>query len=265
MVQVAHVIEYVEEHVGHPLAGSEGVHHGSVDADVRTVLTCWMPTEGALNRAGQLGADLVIGHESLYYPYDAAVRDVNPPGWEDWPVNRQRRDLLDRYGLTFLRLHGVLDQICVFDDFRRQLGLPGAAAASGWGHFARRFDIEPCTVGELVDRVKRATGMTHVRVSAPRGMDQQVSRVGLPWGGHGLFVNVSGQAQMVALGCDVLIAGEADDYGFRFARDQGIPMIETSHEVSENAGLRRFTQMLAYRFGELTVEFYENRCPWQWA
>ena len=82
--------------------------------------------------------------------------------------------------------------------------------------------------------------MPALRVSAARGMDQVVHRVGLPWGGLGLFVNVGYQQRLIEQGCDVFIAGESDNYGFRFAAECGIPMIETSHELSENDGLQRF-------------------------
>ena len=34
-------------------------------------------------------------------------------------------------------------------------------------------------------------------------------------------------------------------------------MIETSHEVSEDPGLRRFTRMLRVRFPQLKVTFHE--------
>jgi putative NIF3 family GTP cyclohydrolase 1 type 2 len=61
----------------------------------------------------------------------------------------------------------------------------------------------------------------------------------------------------------VFIAGESDNYGFRFAEECGIPMIETSHEISENPGLRRFSGMLAKAFPQVEIRFYQNECVWQ--
>ena len=51
--------------------------------------------------------------------------------------------------------------------------------------------------------------------------------------------------------------------GFRFAAECGIPMIETSHELSENPGLRRFTAMLMDAFPGVEFRFYENECIWR--
>ncbi|MCD6520275.1 MAG: Nif3-like dinuclear metal center hexameric protein [Anaerolineae bacterium] len=256
---VADIVAYVEDLAGHPLNPDEGVQHGSPERQVRKVLLCWMATVSALNVAGEHGCDLVLTHESLYYPYDAIVRQDNPLGWEEWCTNRRRRELLQKYNLSLLRVHGSLDEICIFDDFAQQLGLGEPVAGEG---IYKVYEIAPCTLAELAERVKARVGMAAVRVCAPRGMEQTVRRVGLPWGGLGLFVNVAYQQRLIEQGCDVFIAGESDDYGFRFAAECGIPMIETSHEVSENPGLAHFAKMLAECFPEIEVEFY--RCPLIW-
>ena len=78
MVTIQQVIATVERLAGHPLHRDEGLQHGTVDRVVEQVLVCWMATPDALAHAAALGAALVIAHESLYYPYDAAVRSDNP-------------------------------------------------------------------------------------------------------------------------------------------------------------------------------------------
>jgi putative NIF3 family GTP cyclohydrolase 1 type 2 len=264
MIQIKDIIAFIEGLSSHPLNSDEGVQIGSPDLETKNILVCWMPTVNALERAKELEADLVLGHESLYFPYNAVMRKDNPPGWEVWPVNHGRREWFEEHRVSFLRVHGSLDQICIFEEFRKQLHLP-AAAVQGSAYYVQRYDIPPCTVRELSDRVKSCTGMAHIRVAAPKGMEQTVSRIGLAWGGVGLFVNVASQATLQEIGCDCLIAGETDDYGFRFSSEAGIPMIETSHEISENAGLIYFTELLRRKFPDLVVNFYENHCPWQWA
>ena len=70
---------------------------------------------------------------------------------------------------------------------------------------------------------------------------------------------------MIEMNWDAVIAGKTDDHGFRFSAECGVPMIETSHEVSENPGLRHFAEMLDDAFPDLQVSFYENSCPWRTA
>jgi len=262
MTTAADIVKVVADSVGHPPNSDEGIQHGSAGTEVRRLVVCWMAAVEAIEHAGRIGAEFLIGHESLYYPYNAVNRPDAPPGWQDWPVNRARREALERHGLTFARMHGSVDELCIFDVFAEKLGLGEPAAADG---LAKVYDVEPCTLGELVDRVKECMGMAPLRVSAPNGLGQRVSRIGLPWGGLGLWTNVGYQEKLLEMGCDALVAGEACSYGFRFSAECGVPMIETSHEDSENPGLRRFCQILSERFPDLDVRFYELPRPWNWA
>lgn len=261
MTTVADIIAYVERLTGHPLNRDEGVHHGSIDAEVTSVVLCWMATSEAIEEAGRSGADLLIVHESLYYPYDAAVRQDNPGGWRDWKANRRRRELLEKHSLTLLRVHGSMDEITIFDDFVEMLGLGRPVYEKG---FVKVYEIEECTYGELIERVKSRTGMSGVRCSFADDLGRKVRRVGLPWGGLGLDSNVGYQQSVLEQGVDVMIAGESDNYGFRFPAEWDVPMIETSHETSENPGVKHFAEMLGREFPDLAVRFYENERIWDW-
>ena len=257
MTTVQEIIEYVETLTGHGINRDEGLQHGEGSRTVRGATVAWMASPDAIQAAGEAGHDLLIGHESLYFPYDV-VNAIEPPAdWRAWPVNRQRYELLERYGLAFARLHGSVDEICIFDTFAGLLGLGDPVYVDG---LVKVYAIAPRPVRQLVDEVKASTGMPHLRVAPAGALDQIVRRVGLPWGGLGLFVNVGYQQRLIAQGCDVFIAGESDSYGFRFAAECGIPMIETSHEVSENPGLRHFTTMLSQAFPDVAFRFYENPC-----
>lgn len=260
MVSIADIVSYVEALTGHGLNRDEGVQHGAAAREVHGVTVAWMATPAAIRAAGEAGHELLIGHESLYYPYDVVNQLEGPLGWQRWRVNRQRREALDAYGLSFLRIHGSADEICIFDDFAAMLALGDPVYAGG---LTKVYEIAPGPLAELVARVKAQVGMQHVRVAPAGPMDRMVHRVGLPWGGLGLFVNVGYQQELVEQDCDVFIAGESDNYGFRFAAECGIPMIETSHEVSENPGLRRFTAMLGAAFPDVDFAFYENACVWE--
>lgn len=260
MTRVRDIIDYVENLTGLGLDSDEGVQYGSVERPIKKVVVCWMATSNALKEAGKSKSDLVIAHESLHYPYNASLREDVPAGWKEWKTNLKRASLLMKHNLTFMRIHGSLDRICIFDDFAKELRLGEAVEADG---LAKVYTIPSCTLQALVEQVKKRIGIRNVRVSAPKGMGQKVERVGLPWGGLGLSINVTYQQKLIDKGCDVFIAGESDEYGFIFSSECGIPMIETSHVISENMGLRHFARMLDGKFPQIEVEFYQNQCPWQ--
>jgi putative NIF3 family GTP cyclohydrolase 1 type 2 len=263
MATAADIIATVEGLSGHPLHSDEGVQMGRADAPVTRALVCWMATRDALAATQNMGAELVVAHESLFYPYNARLTPGTVHQWESWPTNRQRRDAIERAGLTVVRIHGSADDICIFDDFASLLGLGSPIAGDGT---KKVYEVPPVGLGQLVKNVKEAVGMDHVRVSwAGRSPDETVSRVGLPWGGLGLFVNVGYQQWTLENRCDVLIAGESDSYGFRFSGECGVPMIETSHEASEMPGMRHFAATLAERHAEVQFEFHDNGPAWRWA
>ena len=260
MTTISDLIAYVERLTEHPLNNDEWLFNGNRDRRINGVTACWMASPDAIRAAGEAGHELLIGHESLFFPYNAPKAPNLPKGWETWQTNRQRRELLEAYDTAFLRLHGSVDEICIFNDFADLLELGEPIVAEG---FVKVFEIPPTPLADLVAHVKTCLAMPAVRVSITEGMNQIVHRVGLPWGGLGLFVNVGYQQSLIEQGCDVFIAGETDNYGFRFSQEVGIPMIETSHELSENPGLRRFTGMLQTTFPGVSFSFYENPCVWR--
>lgn len=233
------------------LNGDEGVLFGEADSEVTGVLTCWMATVEALQAAAAEACSLILCHEQFYfYPYwDRGMQ----PQHLAWHANRRRTSAAAACGLTIMRVHGSLDLICIYDDFALALGLGKVELGRGWN---RVFPIPETTFGELTDRVKQTLGLKHVR--AVGDPSARVKCVGLPWGGLALDSNIPYMQGLVELGADVFVAGEADEYGFVFAADSGIPLIETGHAVSESIGLRNFAARLRRDFPNLKVVAYEN-------
>jgi putative NIF3 family GTP cyclohydrolase 1 type 2 len=247
------------------LNADEGLRWGEPDLPVRGIQVCWMATTDAIEAAGAAGANLIVAHEDLFYPYDVLVKG-GPADFLTWRTNQRRAVRYAAHGMACIRAHGTLDRTHVYDAFVAALGLTGPGGdrpppAVDGSPFGRVYEIAPQTVRQLADHVKACTGMRALRVAGD--LDTTVRRVGLPWGGLGLFVNVGYMQRLVALGADVFVAGESDNYGMRFALEAGIPMIETSHEISENPGLRRFAADLARSFPDVPVSFYENPLCWR--
>jgi putative NIF3 family GTP cyclohydrolase 1 type 2 len=234
------------------LSGEEGFHYGDPEAEVTGVVLCWMATVPALRHAAEHGCNLVIGHEATFQPDDAQRK-------LEWAPNRARRELLDAHGIALFRAHWSADTICVFDEFARLLGLSEVAAGEG---FFRVFAIEPTPVRDLALRAKRIMRLETMRVVGD--LDKVVSRVGLAWGGLGLYSNVGFLQQILQNGADVAIGGETDDVAMRFALDSNLPFIETGHSPSENPGLRLLAERMAAALPGLKVLFFENPRPSRW-
>jgi putative NIF3 family GTP cyclohydrolase 1 type 2 len=262
MTTACDIVASIEETKGWSINREEGLHHGRWDRPVKNVTLCWKATPEAMEAAGARGDDLIIGHESHYDPYDFDFNAFVTRGWQEWGLNKRRKQTLDKYKLSYLRLHSSVDGLYVGEGFATLLGL-GAPVKTANG--APVWDRPECSFAELVEHVKQCTGLPHLRVCPAKGMQQRVHRIGLLFGGSGLDSNVGVQQHLADAGCDVFISGESDNYGFRYGLECGIPTIETSHEVSENTGLRHFCEVLAKRFTELRFTFFENPHTWQMA
>jgi putative NIF3 family GTP cyclohydrolase 1 type 2 len=249
--EVGAYIESLTEGIGQ----EERFRFGEPSIEVEGVLVCWMATVEAIQTAAGNGCNLIVCHEELTFPYE--FRDPGAIARLSWRPNARRLGLLGAHGITVYRAHGMLDRYCIVDDFERVLGLPEPVVKDG---YVRLYVIEPRTVRELALDVKARVGLPHVRVAGD--LDRTVSRVACPWGGLGLSLNTGFMQALLEHDPDVFIAGEADDYGMRFALDAGVPMIETSHATSENPGLEHFARDLKERFTDLRVFYYANPVPW---
>lgn len=233
----------------------EGVRFGDPEAEVKGVLVAWMATTKAIERAAAEGCNLMIVHESLLLPYSADESDWSR--FLHWTANRKRLELLAKHGITVIRAHGMLDRLCVLDDFARALGLPEPTVKEG---YVRIYDIPETTVRALAEEVKRKVNLPFLRVVGD--LEKPVRRVGLPWGGLGLTVNIAFIETLLSHQPDVLIAGESDEYAMRYVEDAGVALIETAHSTSENFGLRNFCQRLKEEFPGLKVVFFDLGPPW---
>jgi putative NIF3 family GTP cyclohydrolase 1 type 2 len=236
----------------------EGELYGDSRKEVRGVQVCWMATLDAIKNAHKTGANLMLVHEALLSPYPFK-KMPRPKDYLCWPANQKRIELLSKYGIAVMRFHGTLDEICIYDDFAKALELPQPTIVEK--ELVKLYDIEPVTIEAMIIKVKNNLGLDSVRVTCCN-LKKRVHRIGLPWGGLGLFVNVSYQKKLLRYNPDLFIAGETDSYAMHFAIDSGVVMIETSHEVSENIGLKHFTTRLKKEIKNVPIIFYENKKPW---
>jgi putative NIF3 family GTP cyclohydrolase 1 type 2 len=242
------------------LNGEEGILFGDPTADIRGVQVSWMGDVAAAKNAIRTGANLLLVHEAPFYPYPGIRSGIPPVDCLSWPPNRVRTRLYNEGDLSVIRFHSTLDKICVLDDFARALGL-GEPTVKEEG-LVQIYTVDAIPVADLIKDVKDRLGLDAVRVSGADDLNKPVRRIGLAVGGCALFVNVGFQARLLRHQPDVIIAGESDAYGMLFATESGVPMIETSHAVSENFGMRHFTDTLRQNLPDIRIEFFENPRSW---
>jgi len=248
--------KYLEK-ISPGLSSEEDFRFGDPNIEVKGILVSWMATEKAIEKAIDEDCNLMVVHEGLFYPYEFQ-RDENFEKYLTWSVNHKRLMMLCEHNITVFRAHGTLDRLCILDAFAEALGLPEPTVKQG---YIRIYDVPPITVEDLALDVKKKLNLKAVRIVG--NSHRRIRRIGLPWGGLGLSLNISFLEELLRYDPQVLIAGETDEYAMYYILDADVDMIETGHSVSENIGLKRFVGKLQEDYPETKIVFYECEKPWQ--
>lgn len=251
---------------GAPLNGDEGLKWGDANAPIRGILNCWSFNAEVAEVARRENCNLILSHEALFVPYGVTEGAPLGGGQNDfltWPANLKRAQQLIENEWQFVRFHGSADRLCVYQSFAEQLGLSEIHAKGPLGYDAV-FHHAPLTIFDWIARLKERTGLNTLRASFA-DPERIVTKIGLGWGGMALFVNLWYPMKLIELGAQLIIAGETDNYGFRFVRESGADIIECSHEVSENRGIAKLGDLLREKMRDVKIVDFCNPCIWSGA
>jgi len=239
------------------LGQEEGLKIGSPDAEVTGILVTWMMTKEAMAEAAKQKCSLILCHETPWFGDNWNTKNPSIPLWR---VNNERKDLALENSLNVIQCHSTLDEILITDTFGEFLGLP-KPSIQAW-RLINIYDIPALPLKKLADQVKKKTGLKTIRVTG--NMNRKVSKVGLIYGGIGLSINLGFWEGQLKWNPEVLIAGEMDEYAMRYAIDNYICAIETTHPVSEEPGLEKFCEELKQDLPGMKVAFHKVGMSWNY-
>lgn len=259
------VLESVCGKLGMKSLPDGGFSAGSPDHDVKGILVTWMATPEALQYAVKKGLTFVVCHEGLYWMEREDPPEYRSPGpyrkpldWEKHP-NHEITRIVTENALTVLQIHYGLDRLFIFDAFAEAMGMGKAVAGDV---YEKVYELpRKMKLSELAERIKEKIGLRSVRYVGDA--DRMIGKVGNCWGGVGLSSNQYYARRTIQNGAEAIICGEMDEFAMFFAQQSGTALIETSHVLSENIGLKLFAQSLRKEFTPVPVEFYEVKLPYE--
>lgn len=203
---------------------------------VEKIATAVDASQVTIDRAAELGADLLLVHHGLFWD---GLRPV---------VGRQFRrlkTLMDNdIGLYSCHLpldshaevgNCILLARAVGVEPEGRLGTYKGVDLGWWGTLA-----EPLGLDDFVRTVSEAVGGP---VQALPGGPTQIERVGVLTGGGGSFVREAAE-----LGLDAFVTGEGAHHTFFDAEEFGIHVLFAGHYATETFGVRALGEQLAERF-----------------
>ena len=237
------------------LGTEEGLRHGNPEQNVAGITVCWMATTKVIKCAISSKHNVIVAHEDLLFPPDYSS---NFSSENLGIVSKRRISLLEKYDISLIRVHGLLDRFCILDDFGNKLKLGKPLVKE---NFYRVYEIRPLSLKKFANTVKRNLKISQVRITGH--LTQRVNKIGGLWGGLGLSINACFIDKILNYHVDTVIAGEMDEYTMRACSDLNVGIVEVGHEVSEDIGLKRFTRILRQELPEIPAKFVSNPYPWR--
>lgn len=235
---------------GAPLADTvDTFKSGDPAWPVTGIVTTFLASYAVIQRAAELGANLIITHEPTFY---------NHLDETDWlandPVCRAKRALLDEHGIVVWRFHDHWHM------HQPDGVMTGVARMLGWEAYLPDdsiplFTLPETTVEALAAELKAKLGVDTARVVGDLAM--LCSRVGLMVGaapGQWHIRLMSERQEM-----DVLVAGEIDEWETcEYVRDaiaQGrkLALIVAGHANTEEPGMAYLVEWLRERIPDVPI------------
>lgn len=222
------------------------------------IVVCFLANSQIIEQAVQIGANLIIAHEPLFY---------NHPDKTDWlesdAVYQAKRQLLADRNLVVWRFHDYLHSI------PPDATIVGLMNEMGWqsvgsGNDLVFADIPPLPLRTLAQTLQQTLGLQTIRIVGD--MDMSCQRVAVSPGSP----PIEYQLGPLSHGADVLIAGEINEWELNeYVRDANAfgfkkAVIVIGHAASEEPGMRLMTKWIQARLPNIPIQFLPTTNPFHY-
>jgi dinuclear metal center YbgI/SA1388 family protein len=184
-------------------------------------------------RAGEVGAQLLIVHHGLFWDKDARVVDHTMRG---------RLEALFRADVTLLAYHLALDAHREVGNnalLAKELGVEPKERFTDWGYGGPL--AAPAQISEFSTLAQEKLDRPPLVFSYG---PEQIERVAILTGGAARYVG-----EAAAQGYDCFVTGEADEPTKHAAKEAGIHFVAGGHYATETLGVRALAAKLADELG----------------
>ncbi|WP_431785497.1 Nif3-like dinuclear metal center hexameric protein [Paenibacillus lactis] len=258
-ITVQDVIDRLTGQSGSPDASVDGIVAGDGGAAVRGIAVAFIASHDVIVRAAEMGANLLITHEGVFYSH----HEAGPDHLGDSPVVQAKLERIRSEGMNIYRLHDAPHRT------EPDVITEGLVKALGWNdllekHLPTAAIVvlpEGMTVQEIAKYIKDRLHLPYVRFVGSR--DTVCKRIGIAVGYRGGGQHAIPLYERERM--DMLIAGEGPEWetpeyvadAAAQGRDQALMLL--GHGASEEPGMRLVADRLRDYFQELPVHFLPAR------
>ncbi len=235
----------------------DGLETGHVDMIVTGMVTSFSASQRVIQHAAQLGANVIIAHEGLFYSH----QDQRDQLLDD-PVYKQKLQLIEQTNMHIIRLHDAIhreERDEVMEGLLRRLEWCNQVVEETSTHTIVELP-QAIQLDHLAAEIKQQLSATYIRLSGQ--VEQQCQRIGVLVGYRGSAA--LGLPLLSREDVDVLIVGEGPEWELpeyvRDAVEQGRAkaLIMIGHAESELPGMQWLAERLASRYNSINVSYVAN-------
>ena len=221
-----------------------GLLTGDPSAGVEKILVCLDAGLGAIERAVEIGAQMIVAHHPMIFRPIKNIRLDRPLG--------RRLSLLLKNDIAVFAAHTNLDSALdgVNDVLASKLGLievkplGEASDEPSLGRLGRL--VEPMSAAEFAAHVKRALGADYVRLSDAGSFE--IKKVGICGGAGADFI-----MRAKFYGADAFVTGDVKYHEAQTAIDNGIHVIDAGHFATEHPIVEVIAARLRAEFDSIEI------------
>ena len=212
-------------------------------------------TLAAVHKAIEIGAQLIITHHPVIYAKINCIRvgDLNPLG--------EKLALCLEHGISVISMHLNLDMAAGGIDESLQQGIlrsigqtTGAGVRSNenipayWevsqGKYGRVYDVQACTLGELVDGIQKTFQTQRVWVFGDE--NKEINKIASFCGAGG---DEPEATFAIKYGADVIVSGEVKHHVLTLCQERGVAVVQMTHYASEYYGFKKYYEKISRQVG----------------
>jgi len=242
---------------GNPEGTVDELLAGDARSEVTGIVTAFMPTMSIIEQAAQLGANLVVAHEMLYYAHRGGELIH-----ADSAVCQEKQRRVGASGVAVYRCHDYWHRV-------EPDGITeGLVQALGWDSsvLERRpeatiVEIPPMSLKEVADYVRAQLGIAFLRAMGdPAAMCKRIGILaGFRGGGQAVIPLIEGA------NLDLVLYGEGFEWetpeyvrDARFVGDQRALLV-LGHAESEEPGMAALAERLRAQFTGIPVHYLKEK------
>ncbi len=231
-----------------------GFVYGDPATELTGIACMWDVDASSITAAAKQNLNMIICHEIMFlWPQKSPW--YKGPNTQQIKPNQIRRSILEQNKMVVYRSHSNWDALPNDgqpDQAVKALGIEGLTVAAKQKFFKVHRLPQEMTITELKDHAQKGLNFNSCRIFG--NPDKKIRQFAFLIGGFGENQVHMPQAAM-EMGAEAIIIGDMSEFVVIAALEMGMPVIETSHSVSENPGIRRQAEILSQKFPSLNVKY----------